>query len=84
MPTKKQLSRIWETQFEFFGGFGQPKANYTGIAEGTTEGHGLTTERVVETLSPSHYFYTPFTGQEIGDLQLNSQTGDLKIIINKD
>jgi hypothetical protein len=84
MPTRKQLSRIWETQFEFFGGFGQPRANYIGASEGTTEGHGLTTERLVETPISPKLEFTPFTGKEIGNLQLDSDTGDLKIIINQE
>jgi len=80
MPTKKQLSKIWETQFEFFGGFGQPKANYIG----TTEGHGLTSERLIETSSNSQHPFSTFTGETIGELQLDDTTGDLKIIINID
>ena len=84
MPTKKQLSRIWETQFEFFGGFGQPKATYIGAGEGTSEGHGLTTERHVETpLTPQH-IYSPFDGAEIGDLVYNPDSDDLKVVINQD
>ena len=84
MPTKRQLSRIWETQFEFFGGFGHPKANYTGTAEGTTEGHGLTSERLIETSSILQQVFTPFTGQEIGNIQFDGDSGDLKIVINQD
>lgn len=84
MPTRKQLSSIWETQFEFFGGFGQPKANYTGTAEGTSEGNGLTTERFVETPTVPEKLFDSFAGEEIGDFKLDPTTGDLKIIINLD
>lgn len=83
MPTQEQLFSIWETQFEFFGGFGQPKANYVGNSEGPSEGNGLTSQRLANTPLVPHPIFKGFTGEEIGELKFNSETGDLKILINQ-
>jgi len=41
MPTKKQLHFVWETQFESFGGSGQPKQHH----EGSSADNGLAAQK---------------------------------------
>lgn len=84
MPTKQQLYSIWATQFEFFGGFGQPQANYIGASEGLPEGHGLSAERISNKPVIQHQGEHDFSGIEIGEISFNTETDDLKIRINQD
>ncbi|KQM70353.1 hypothetical protein ASE74_23520 [Pedobacter sp. Leaf216] len=44
MPTKKQLHFVWETQFESFGGSGQPKQHH----EGSAADNGLAAQKTTD------------------------------------
>jgi hypothetical protein len=76
MPTKEQLHLILESQFEFFGGAGQPKANY----EGSSESHGLTAEKRMDTPLVPKYSLIPTSGDVLGKVSFDSETNDFKIV----
>lgn len=76
MPTRKQLFKIWEAQFEFFGGTGQPKENYVG----RHESHGMTSDKYVDTPVVSRNNFTEFSGKDVGFIRVNPETKDLEIV----
>jgi hypothetical protein len=79
MPTRKQLYKIWNVQFKYFGGFGQPKQAY----EGSSEGNGMTSDKFTDTPLVPKITIAEFTGEEIGSIQLNEKTKDLQIVIDE-
>ncbi|MDF2190554.1 hypothetical protein [Paraflavitalea sp. CAU 1676] len=84
MPTKKQLYSIWATQFEYFGGFGQPQANYIGASDGSHEGHGLSSERIANKPLVPQSIVHEFSGLHIGEINFNVESDDLRIWINQE
>lgn len=76
MPTKDQLFAIWESQFEYFGGSGQPLQTYGA----NLDENGLTTEKHIETplVPPNSDF--DFEGEVIGKITFDSVNRDLKIM----
>lgn len=76
MPTKEQLHLILESQFEYFGGSGQPKANY----EGSSESHGLTAEKRMDTPQVPKYSLIPTSGDHLATVCFDADTNDFKII----
>ena len=45
MPTIKQINKIWDSEYEFFGSIGSPKEIYGQL----NEGHGLIDQKGVDT-----------------------------------
>ena len=75
MPTKSQLYTIWEAQFEFFGGSGQPKETYIG----SSDGHGHITTKLIDTpLISNHNRFITFDGKHIGHIVLDKDNDDFK------
>lgn len=78
MPTKTQLSTIWESQFEYFGGSGQPRQTYGA----NLDENGLTTEMYID--SPLNaQRHSDYEGVEIGVLTFDQENNDIKIILSK-
>jgi hypothetical protein len=77
MPTKKQLSSIWESQLEYFGGSGQPMQTYGS----SSDENGLTTKKHVDTPMVIPNNLSDFEGEEIGIITFDPENKDLKIIV---
>lgn len=78
MPTKKQLSHIWESQFEYFGGSGQPRQTY-GV---NLDENGLTTQQLTDVPIMSKNNYSEFKGDIIGMITFNEQNKNLKVTVS--
>jgi len=79
MPWVEQLFDIWETDFEHWGGSGQPLENYRGSA---IDG-GMTTEKGIDTPMVRKFSLNKFDGRVIGRYVYNSDTDDFKIVLDK-
>jgi len=79
MPTKKQLYSVWESQFEFFGGSGQPKQNY----EGSSEDNGLASLKRNDTPIIPQNLSAVLDGEKIGTVSWNTETNDINILVSK-
>jgi len=79
MPTKKQLHKIWKTQFQLFGGQGIPPQLYNG----PTEGHGLTEQRFTDKPTSEEHS-SVFTGEIVGKISFDPEKKELEIILNSE
>lgn len=77
MPTIKQLHRIWECQFEFFGGAGIPKQNY----EGVIDENGLTKLQLIDTPLRPKSSTREVDGKVIGKISFDKGSKDLHIVV---
>lgn len=77
MPTKKQLSKIRESQFEYFWGGGQPVQTY-GVS---FDENGLTTKQITDTPLVSKQPLSESGGEVIGTISYDPDKKDLKVNI---
>jgi hypothetical protein len=79
MPTERQLDLVLESQFEFYGGAGQPKAIY----EGSSQSHGLATEKRLDTPMVPKISLEASNGDIIGRVSYDAENKDFKITPDK-
>lgn len=75
MPTKRQLHKIWVSQFKFFGGSGQPKHNY----EGGVENNGLTVKKHTDIPVDRKANFKQSKGTVIATIAINPETNDFQL-----
>lgn len=77
MPTQEQLSKIWASQFEYFGGAGQPMQTY---GQGPDE-NGLTTPQHTDIPVSAKFTSKDYEGEFIGTISYDPEKRDLKLEI---